>query len=516
MRARHAESGMAMMTALVTLLLVTVLGLSLTAVGMLSVTVASNDRDTNEALAIADAGLTHARALLLNQVWVTAPGSSGYTQLLALGDGAGCSGDEFSLVPAFASSPYPPVAELIPTAGRTFPTGNTFGGRYEVRLCDDHTVESNTPAYVANPAGFPGYDNDDVDVNRRLLVRSRGIGRNGAEATIEATFNDRALPALVVDGNLVINGNVEIMGAAGAVHANGNLDLKGTTMCVEQYYSSVGHPISGTGDGGPTCTANGAPMESGADPMPVPKLDPADPMFQTVADYLLISAEKKVKCGPSNTTGACAGSDPLNPTVLATLNNNGDKWKGWSYQKFEWSATGDDVPKGTYWTDGNITIGSVKEADAAECTAIGKTPPCAKSVTLFARGWINITGNAKLRPDAAIGIQVYAVVAGTDLQIAGTVGVDTYEGLYYARDQINFVGTPDISGNVIARNFQDVPWPAAGVQGSENKVPLVGGYVSVSGNVKITYNGNSGWNALRIASWRECRGADPNNPCGNP
>lgn len=96
------------------------------------------------------------------------------------------------------------------------------------------------------------------------------------------------------------------------------------------------------------------------------------------------------------------------------------------------------------------------------------------------------------------------------------MGVDTYEGLYYARDQINFVGTPDISGNVIARNFQDVPWPAAGVQGSENKVPLVGGYVSVSGNVKITYNGNSGWNALRIASWRECRGADPNNPCGNP
>ena len=65
---------------------------------------------------------------------------------------------------------------------------------------------------VVGDSGFPG---------TVLLVRSRGIGRNGAETTIEAVFRDRPLPALVVNGNARLNGNPSIMGDYGAVHANG-------------------------------------------------------------------------------------------------------------------------------------------------------------------------------------------------------------------------------------------------------------------------------------------------------
>ena len=292
-RHRTREGGMALVTAMVTLLMVTVLGVALTSIGLVSVTVATNDRENVEALAIADAGITHARALLLNQVWL-----NGYDPLLASGDGTACNLDEFATEPVGASSPYPPSAELIPAAGRAFPAGNAFGGRYEVRLCDDHSFESTLPTPDANP---------NHDVNGRLLARARGIGRNGAEATIEAVFRDRALPALVVNGNLRLNGNPSVMGLAGGIHANGNLDIDGTTACAEQYYEAVG-TIEGDADGGPTCVSGGAPALPGVDPLPIPKLEPST--FRPVADFLLVNlgSGHKIYCGPANPLAACAGS----------------------------------------------------------------------------------------------------------------------------------------------------------------------------------------------------------------
>lgn len=509
MKTRHPESGMAMMTALVTLLLVTVLGLSLTAVGMLSVTAANNERETNEALAIADAGLTHAKALLLNQVWVTPPASTGYTMLLTLGNGTACDGDEFAVVPGFASSPYPPVAELIPQAGRVHPAGNTFGGRYEVRLCDDHTVESNTPAYVANPAAFPAYNNASADQNRIIMVRSHGLGRNGAEATVEAVFNDRPLPALLVNGNLRLNGSPMVDGSSGGVHANGELDLNGVNVCVQQFYASVGN-IDGTANAG-GCPYGAVPRNQGSDPLPVPKLDPLD--YKAVADYLLIN--NTVRCGPANTVDfSCIANQPiLNPATgvykdIEVRNAAGsliDTGFAWNNGQKAWVANG-AIKTGTYFTDMNISIGGNPGSPAAPLP-----------LTLFAQGWVDIGGNPSLKPDNLGGSLVYAIVAGTDLRITGDVGVNTYEGLYYARDQINFQGNPDVAGLVVAGNFADCGWPAMANCLTNNLVPRdADGYVAVGGNPHITYNGNAGWNALRVASWRECRGADPDNPCGNP
>lgn len=505
MTGRNRESGVAMITALAALLLVTVLGVSITTLGMMSVTVAGNDRESNEALAIADAGMTHAKALLLNQVWVTPPGSSGYSVLLTLGDGTSCNGDEFSVVPTFASSPYPPADQLIPVAGRPYPVGNTFGGRYLLRLCDDHSVESTTLGL----ASFPGATDPNVDENRALLVRSRGMGRNGAEATIEALFNDRPLPGLLVDGNLRLNGSPRIEGDAGGVHANGNLDLSGVNVCVQQFYGSVG-AVTGTGNAG-GCPFGPVPVYAGSDPYPVPKLDPLD--YQPVSDYRLVNGA--VRCGPANTVDhSCIVNQPIyNPATgiykdvevrnaAGALVNTGFAWNN---GQNAWVASG-AIKEGTYFTDMNISV-----------TGSPGTVAAPVPLTFFARGWVDIGGTPSIKPDNLGGSLVYAIVAGTDLRITGDVGVNTYEGLYYARDQINFQGNPEIAGLVVSGNVADCGWPQLGNCTQNNLVMRdSNGYVAVGGNPRITYAGNAGWNALRIASWRECRGADPENPCGNP
>ncbi len=483
------EHGMALVTAMVTLLMVTVLGVALTSVGVVSVTVANNDRENVEALAIADAGITHAKALLLNQVWI-----NGYDPLLVSGDGTACNLDEFATEPAGASSPYPPAGELIPAAGRAFPAGNAFGGRYEVRLCDDNALESTLPTPDANA---------NHDVNGRLLARSRGIGRNGAETTIEAVFKDRALPALVVNGNLRINGNPSVMGSAGGIHANGDLDIDGTTACAEQYYEAVG-TIEGDADGGPACVSGGAPALPGVDPLPIPKLEPST--FKAVADFLLVNlgAGHRIYCGPANTLAACAGSTLATP-ILYVANPPANPDTGWAIGNCAgtpcWKANG-SILSATYYTDMNMLISGSPGSIASPV-----------AVTLIAQGWVDISGNPSLRPKL-MSPMTYAIVAGTDLEITGTLGTNAYEGLYYARDQINFSGDPEVSGLVVGGNFDDGKWPAG--TGS-NLVPRdADGYVSVSGNVLITYNGNAGWNALAIQAWRECRGPDPANPCGNP
>lgn len=485
MRAQHParQDGMALLTAMVGLLMITVLGIALTSVGMVATTAATNDRENVEALAIADAGMTHAKALLLNQVWI-----NGYDPLLQNGDGNGCTLDEFATAPAGVSSPYPPAAQLIPQAGVSFPTGNTLGERYEVRLCDDNTLEQTLAVPDANP---------NHDVNGRLLARSRGIGRNGAEVTVEAVFRDRPLPALLVNGNLRINGNPSIMGAAGGVHANGQLDLVGTSMCAEQYYSAVGN-VTGDGDGGPGCVANGAPELPGSDPLPIPKLDPVN--FAPISEFMLLGtgAAAKTYCGPANTLPACAGTTLAAPILYAGAT-------GWSFGNCTgapcWKANG-AIVSAIYYTDTNMLISGSPGSPAAPVP-----------VTLIARGWVDISGNPSLRPKL-LSPMSYAIVAGTDVEMTGTLGTNAYEGLYYARDQINFAGNPDISGLCVAGNFGDTAWPLAG---GKNLVPLgAGGYVSVSGDVQITYNGGAGWNALAIQSWRECRGAVAANPCGVP
>lgn len=448
------DRGAALILALLTLLVLTVLGLALTSRGMVALAVATSDREGAEALYLADSGIAHATALILSEDW---PSFDGF---LRAGGTAACTGDELATTPPVTLLPYPP--ELIPAAGVTM---SPFGS-YRVEVCDDHLVESTSAAPPLLPDNDPSHD-----ANGRILVRSTGTGRRGASATIEVALARVPLPALLVDGNLRLNGNPSVMGSSGAVHANGNLELIGSP-CAQQYLSSAG-TVSGGAQGGPTCTPGAADVRQGQDSLTVPDLRPV--RFKPQADYLL-GADGQVR----NQAGSVVDLPGW------TFSASDRKWRG-----------GDTIPGGTYYAEGNVDL-------AGNLGHGPHTPPL--PLTIVAEGWVDVTGTPNMVP-ALGGTPAYAIVAGTDLRLSGNPGT-LYEGVFYAGDQIDFGGNPTINGQVIAKNRGDAGTP-------DNLVPLQGGSMAISGNVTINYNGG-GMMATTVQGWRECRGPDPDRPCGAP
>ena len=468
---RPGEKGVALIMTLFSLLVVTLLGLALTTTGMLALTVTTNDREGAEALYIADAGIEHAKALLLSQEW------NSFDGFLQVGDGAACSGDELATAPGFPTliqAPYPPAPELVPAAGLPFPPA----GSYSVTVCDDHQFESTTN----DPPDLPNND-PDSDVNGSILVRSTGIGRDGATTTLEILLARRELPAILVCGNLRIHGNPSVMGDAGAIHANGTLDIPGNP-CAEQYFSSSGSIYeSGTPQGGVGCSSGAADLRSGEEGFDCPVIDL--PGWRPQVDYILANDGNIYDQGG-------------NPVALAD-------W-AWDPGGVRWVAGG-NIPQGSYYAEGNINISGNPGSGPPG------TPPL--PLTLIAEGYVEISGNPTMIPEIG-GSPAYAVVAGTDLKVNGNPA-NPYTGVFYARDQIEFSGNPQIQGQVIAADQGDCGYPCD--PNNPNDRNLVqwqqDDFIGVSGNPTITYDGG-GLGITGVTDWRECRGPDPVNPCGAP
>lgn len=453
---RAGERGAVLVMALLIALIVTLLGLSLATFGNRSVGSAREERQQDDALVVADAGLTHAKAILSALVM------DYFTPILGVGDGNGCTGDELSAAPAGMLF-FPPAAELIPPGGRQIGTG-----RYRVFVCDDHVDEL---------AGLPPDVSPNIDANRRVKVRSVGTGVSGATVTLEIRVDLIDMPALIVDGDLRIGGSQTYMGAGGSVYARGNLDLSGGP-CAEQYFAAGGSIFNGTNaHGGGTC-AGPPDLRPDWEPLQLPTLSPAS--FATQATFLL-GSDGRVR----NQAG-----------VILGINN----WNGWNWTpgQMTWRA-GTTIPPGVYYSQGsNINvIGSPP-------SGIGFMP-----LTLISDGWIDINGSPRMVP-ALPGPPAISMIAGTDIRISGSAG-NPFTGLHYALHQVEFSGTPSMTGQVIVKNIGDGPYPASGV--GSNLIALgADGYVQFNGNVNLSYAGGN----LRFPAysrWRECR-QNTANPCG--
>ncbi len=470
----HSERGVSLAFALFGLLVLTILGLGLTGIGMTSMTVASNEAENSEALAIADAGIAHGKRLLLWQDWTS------FDQFLQAGDGTACNGDEFSVAPLNGGlTPYPPVPASYPTAASDFipATGRAYGvGRYTVSLCDDNLTDVDPVTGILDT-------NPNHDVNKRVLLRSTGVGRNGSTATIEAVIGGEDMPAILANGNVNVMGNPAVFGADGAIHANGDMILSGNP-CAQMYFSSTGNTTAGSNvRGGVGCTTASVDVRTNTQPLNPPILNPAN--YEQYADYKLDGTT-----GLMYQRSAGAGSPWVVVVSLPGVSYLGVN-QGWSFV----SAIG----TGTYY---------VYQSDL---TMSGSPGPL--QLTIICDGWVNITGSPKMSPKLSLPFMGgIGVIAGTDLFMAGSASTSAYSGLYYAHDQINFSGTPNIAGQVVAANLADIPYPNPG---GTNLVPLAaGGYMNISGNPQITWSGG-GMVAIAQLQWRECRdGANPTNPCG--
>lgn len=464
------ERGVALVFMLIMLGVMTMLGLGITGIGMMATTVTANAGETANAVAIADAGMAHARRLIMWTEWPT------LNPFLQSGAGTACDGDELANAPAMAlPAGYPAAAgDFIPQAGRAF-----GGGSYQVFVCDDHVTD------VDPVTGVLDVD-PNSDVNRRILVRSIGVGANGATATVEQVFGSQDVPAVIVNGSVLATGNPQFMGAAGAAHANGDLAIAGNP-CAQQFFSAVGSvPVSGgSAGGGASCTAAGLETLPDSPPLNVPVVS-AD-TYQSQATYWLQSN--------GTATNPATGAPMAVPV-------------GWTFSAATttWSSNS-NIPGGTYWINGNVVMGGSPGSAAAPLP-----------LTVLARGYVDVGGSPATVPALSVtnlganpvGV---AIVAGTDLRLAGN-STQSFNGLYYAAHQLDVSGSPTVNGQIVALNQADTQYPAAG-PASNNLVQLnAAGQMVFSGSPTINFAGG-GLQSLRALQWRECRtGANPADPCG--
>ena len=300
-KAKTSEEGIALLTTLFALGIITLLGLALTATGMIEVKISGNERQSTNVLYVADAGLVHAQGIIFSE-------NPDFTTLLQTGDGTACNGDELST--GFTD----PITAI--GAG-----GHAFGAddRYEVRVCDDPDETDADP---------------DVDTNARILVRSIGFGRDGATATVEMVIGVIPFPGIVTGGPLRIDGSPVINGPGGGIHTNSDLDVNGNPQ-MEQFANASGSiSVGGSISTGPPPVYGDSPADTSDSepPLDLPDINPAD--FIGMADFVITFS------GGSCFTNGIPGLP------------------------FDWSCdpggnrivAGNDIPPGTYHTTGNVNI----------------------------------------------------------------------------------------------------------------------------------------------------------------
>jgi len=461
-RRRAHDEGAALIFALLGLAALTALGIGITTVGIVATTVTVNERETARAFSIADAGIAHARRLILWQEW------DSFDQFLQNVGGTACDADELAAAPAAPLPPgYPTApADFIPQAGRAF-----GGGSYRVAVCDDHATD-------VDPVTGTLDTDPNVDVNKRMIIRSTGTDPSGATATVELVIGATDVPAVYVNGNLELSGNPTVSGPGGGVHANEDLEASGDPCAL--YYSASGSiPVSGSPNSGAACADPTLDTRPDSAPLIVPSLSAGQ--FKNQADYWL----------ENNGDATDSSGNPI-----AT--------PGWNHNNQGWRMQGVPNP-GTYWIDDNVRVTSSPGSAASPI-----------AITLLATLSIDISGNPNFVPaltvtDMALGPNPVsiAMIADTDLELSGNPSTST-EGLHYARHQLDISGNVTINGQVLALNEGDPSYPP----GNKNLVTLQGGFMTISGNPTITFSGN-GIAGTRPLTWRECRTIiNPADPCG--
>jgi hypothetical protein len=310
------------------------------------------------------------------------------------------------------------------------------------------------------------------------VVTSVGHGRDGATVTTEAVVVALSGPGMLINGRLRINGNPILNGTGGAIHANGILDFDGSP-CASQYFSSSSTIIDPTNSRGGNCIGAGVNRQN--QPIIPPPLYNIRTAFYSNADYILGAI------GTQTGKVYTGGGTLIHDANSSTWKVGSSEWS-WDPGGLRWVHGGNVIPQGTYYSEGNMTIGD----------NFG-TPLTPATVTLIAEGYIDIAGNPYMRPD----YQNYSLMAGTDLKISGNpaAGSQNFNGIHYGGHQLAFSGNPAINGIVIAANLADTNSPGCGC----NPVPLSSGFVEIGGNATITYNGGLIAAGVTIPSRREVR-----------
>ncbi len=345
---RDSRSGFALPVALFGVVAVGLLSSGIWVLTEQSVRVSYNREEAARAMMLAEAGASHALAVLQGDLQ-----GVGYDNLLKGSDNADSTSDDGLIVG------YGLAANLeIPSGGVSY-----GGGTYSVQIIDD-------------PASTE--DGDPLnDTNSLVVVRCTGVSRTGAVATIDAIVGGNAvnIPAIGSNGDLDISGNPDIgTGACGSVHANGDLDISGNP------------DISGTATA--SGSAEGPGTQGGQPQAPIPDYSYTD-FCTTSADYVLQSDGYVLRVSDM--------------TLHNATSNEKFGWKRAGSSPVLWDQD-DDPADGVYCIDGNAKVGGNPSGMSVSLIATGSleisgnpefdAPAHPDALLFYAGGDLKVNGNA--------------------------------------------------------------------------------------------------------------------------
>ncbi len=449
----RSEKGVALIIVMLLLSVMAGLTAAMALSGQTEIAMASNEVYYAGARAAAEAGMNRA----IEQITADTA-----TDLLAGADGLVDVGNPAAAVNIDNGD--------VPNLGKaSFNLGPLYSYRFQIFDDDDPSLY---PVALTGPQlAKMGEDGSAyTNVNNRLILRATGLGPKGTtvslsrllrslDTTLYTTTENRSNPAILVNGNLNLNGTVTVSGfdkvtgkltegtaQYGSMYANGNITSNGS--------SEVTGTIKATGtvDG----LTDGGKVFGGMSPVTVPEVRAMD--FKSLADWVLTSGGQIT----NNSTGVvCVANCP----------------KGWSFKDGTWSVTGDPPSSATYYVEGAVAINGVGKQQ--EFTAL----------SVIAEGSITITGNGQFTPANTSKIQF--VTNGDFVSNAAVDAPLNSDGQIMVREQLNLLGGFTFQGRLLvedrdgAANVYDAVTNPNGRRGSS----LVDSN-NLSGNVSLGYSGS--------------------------
>ena len=433
LRAGLGKAGLALPAALVALVALSVLISGIWVIVDLNVKAAKNREGAVRALQLAESGAAHALGLLRVQLV-----DISLTRFLLGWDNTPYTADDGRLTGYGLTA-----AEEIPAAGVSF-----GDGMYFVELIDDPAETDGDPF---------------TDGNSRIVASCRGVASDGASATLEVMIGVTPLPAMASDGNLTINGNPQVTGPCGGVHANNIVVVSGNPEVSQTVSASNTVEVSGS-----ITDPAGNPVEplQHQPPVEIPERHyaefcPSDADFTLKADGTILDASGNPYSGPP-TNWVYASSAPV-----------------------IWDLSGNTVMNGTYCVEGSAKI-SGNPGD----------PGSPANLSIVASGSVEVSGNPYFQPDHPDGLQI---MAEGDVSISGnpSAGTNNYAGAIYAGSQCQLNGNPRLAGQILCK---DNPNPPGSVDYASE--------ISISGNAEIIFDCSSLFTGKRrVLSWSQKLGS---------
>lgn len=432
----RSEKGMALVTVLLLLAVISALTTALAMSGQTEVTMASNEVYYAGARAAAEAGLNRATEHL-NDV--------NTLNLLAGADGNAAATADNGVVPTIGNGPFTLTSQYS----------------YTVQILDDDDPSLYvTPLTAAQLVQMNENNDSTVSSNDRLILRATGIGPRNTRVVVQrvlqsvatnnvttTTTTTIANPALLVDGALTVGGSLTVNGSRGNIHANGNI--------TGQISGEITGDITATGTVDDRLDPEG--MKAGnMPPINVPDIRAAD--YKGLADYILTASGTIVSAA---TNLPCAVGCP----------------SGWTFDagSGRWSASGSMPSSATYYVEGPVSIHGTGNN--------GLT-----AISVIAEGNISITGNGRFQPENTSKIQF--VTNGDFISNADANDPLDVDGQIMVREQLKLQGGFEFQGRVMvknkdsATNVYDATTNPHGRRGPNSEDSN-----DVNGNISIQYNG---------------------------